>query len=116
MDRKKELKQQYKEVSIEAGVFQIKNKMNNKIFVGSLNNIKRLNGIKFMLETGNYTPNKELQMDWNEFGKDAFLFEVLEILKKKDEPYWNEKEALAELESKWIERLQPFGDNGYNTK
>lgn len=116
MDRKKELKQQFKETTVEAGVYQIKNTINNKILVGSTRNFKTLNGIIFMLETNGYTTNKELQKEWNQYGKDAFTFEILEKLKKKDELYFNEKEALLELEEKWLEKLQPYGERGYNKK
>ena len=114
MDRKKELKQQYKETSVEAGVYQIKNTINNKILVGSTKNFKTLNGIKFMLETNGYTTNKELQKEWNQYGKVAFRIDILEKMEKKDDPYFNEKEALLTLEEKWIEKLQPFGERGYN--
>lgn len=113
MDRKKELKQLYKETPIEAGVYQIKNNKNNKIYIGSTKNLKTLNGLKFMLENGGGT-NKKLQKDWSHFGKDAFSFEILEILKKKDDLYYNEKEALEKLEEKWLEQLQPYGERGYN--
>lgn len=116
MNRKKELRQQYKEIPIEAGVFQIKNTVNNKIFVASTRNFKTLNGTKFSLETNGYTSNKELQKDWNEYGKDAFTFDILEKLKKSDNPYYNEKKALADLEEKWLEELQPYGERGYNRK
>ena len=117
MDRRKELKQQFKETSVEAGVYGIKNHTTNKIFVGSTPNFKTINGIKFMLDTNNYTTNKELQKDWNQYGKDNFTFDILEKLKKNtDNPYFNEKEALIELEEKWLEKLQPYGDNGYNQK
>ncbi|TCS93300.1 GIY-YIG nuclease family protein [Hazenella coriacea] len=116
MDRKKELKQQFKETSVQAGIYQIKNTINNKILVGSTKNFKTLNGIKFMLETNRYTPNKELQKEWNQYGKDAFTFDILEKLKKKDDPYFNEKEALSEIEEKWLEKLQPYGERGYNRK
>ncbi|WP_416825108.1 GIY-YIG nuclease family protein [Ectobacillus polymachus] len=115
MDRKKELKQLYKETPIEAGVYQIKNMKNQKIFIGSTRNLKSLNGAKFTLDMGSHT-NKELQEEWRQFGKDAFTFEVLEILKKKDTPYFNEKEALLEIEDKWVEQLQPYGERGYNRK
>ncbi|WNS76157.1 GIY-YIG nuclease family protein [Bacillus sp. DTU_2020_1000418_1_SI_GHA_SEK_038] len=115
MDRKKELKQQYKEIPIEAGVYQIKNMKNQKVFVSSTRNFKTLNGEKFMLESGTHT-NKALQEDWNHFGKEAFTIETLEVFKKKDDPYFNEKEALAELEKKWLENLQPYEEQGYNVK
>lgn len=116
MDRKKELKLRFKETDVEAGVYQIKNRINHKILIGSTRNLKTLNGIEFMLETNGYTTNKELQEEWNQFGKEAFTIGVLEKLKKKDEPYFNEKEALSELEEKWLEKLQPFGERGYNRR
>lgn len=117
MDRKRELKQQFKETEVEAGVYQIRNTVNDKLLVGSTLNLKTLNGIKFMLEMNNYTTNDELQKEWNQFGKDAFEFEVLEKLKKKEEdPYFNEKESLQALEEKWLEKLQPYGERGYNKK
>lgn len=59
-------------------------------------------------------PNRGLQEEWNQFGKEAFEISVLEKLKKKDDPYFNGKEALGKLEEKWLEELQPFGDKGYN--
>ena len=113
MDRKKELKQHYKEIEIQAGVYQIKNNKNEKIFIGSTRNLKTLNGVKFTLDNGT-SYNKILQEEWNQFGKDAFVFEVLEILEKKADVYFNEKEELEKLEEKWLNKLQPFGNHGYN--
>lgn len=113
MDRKKELKQLYKETPIEAGIYLIKNTENGKLFVGSTRNLKTLNGVKFSLENGGHM-NKQLVAEWKQFGKDTFTFEVLEVLKKKDDPYFNEKEELGKLEGKWLEELQPFGGRGYN--
>jgi hypothetical protein len=113
MDRKKQLKQLYKETPIEAGVFQVKNIKNDKIFIGSTRNFKTLNGFKFMLEMGN-NPNKELQEEWNNYQKEDFVFTVLEVLKPKETGYFDAKRELEKLEEKWISELQPFGENGYN--
>ncbi|CAH2716056.1 hypothetical protein BACCIP111895_03240 [Neobacillus rhizosphaerae] len=115
MDRKKELKQLYKETAIEAGIFQIKNTKNQKIFIGSTRNLKTLNGVKFMLDMDGYK-NKELQKEWLVYGKDSFEFEVLEILKKKETAYFNEKEELQKLEEKWLDHLQPYGESGYHPR
>ena len=112
MNRKKELKLQFKEIPVEAGVYQIKNNRNNKIYIGSTRNFKTLNGIKFSLETNTYTTNRALQREWNEFGKDAFTFEVLEKLKKNDDPYYSEKEALIDLEVKWLEKTATIRGTG----
>jgi len=116
MDRKKEIKHSFKETSVEAGVFQIKNNLNNKLFIGSTRNLKTINGTKFMLRTNGFTTSKELQNEYNQYGKDAFTFEILEILKKSDNLYFNEKEALQEMEQKWLETLQPYGEQGYHQK
>src|SRR5699024_9827229 len=116
MDRKNELKQQYKEIEVEAGVFQIKNTENDKIFIGSTMNLKTINGIKFMLETNAYTPNKKLQTEWNKFGGEMFTFHVLEKLKKKPDATFYNKEALQELEAKWCDHLQPYDERGYHQK
>lgn len=116
VDRKKELKQQFKETTVEAGVYVIKNTKNQKILIGKTRNLKTLNGIKFMLENGTYTINSRLQAEWNQYGKEAFTFDVLEKLKKKEDPYFKEKEALMDLEQKWLEQLQPYEEKGYNQK
>nr|WP_246005793.1 DUF2087 domain-containing protein [Brevibacillus gelatini] len=113
VNRKQELKQLYKEVKTEAGVYQIRNKVNGKVLVASSMNLKTINGKKFMLQHGSH-PNRELQKDWNELGADAFEFEVLEVLKRKDESYFDAKDALEKLEKKWLEKLTPYNERGYH--
>lgn len=113
MDRKKELKQLYKETPIEAGVYKIENKQNGKVFIASTRNIKTLNGVKFMLNKGGHV-NRELAKEWQALGEESFTIEVIEILKKKNDPYFNEKEELKKLEEKWLEEYKPFGEKGYN--
>lgn len=114
MDRKQELKQQYKETKFEAGVYQIKNTKNDKVFIESTMNLKTINGKRFTLDMGSYQ-NKRLQTDWKEFGAEAFVFEVLEILEIPKEGYFDAKDALKKLREKWLDKLQPYGERGYNT-
>lgn len=113
MNRREELKQMYKEIKTEAGVYQIKNRINQKTFVASTRNLKTLNGKKFQLQMGG-NPVKELQQDWKEYGEEAFDIEVLEVLKKPEEGYFDEADALKKLEEKWLNQLQPYGERGYN--
>ncbi|MGG0655262.1 GIY-YIG nuclease family protein [Rummeliibacillus pycnus] len=113
MDHKKELKEQYKDIPIQAGVYKITNTQNKKVFIGSFNNLKRLNGLKFMLRTNTFS-NQLLQKEWNEFGPDVFTIETVEMLKKPDEGYFDAKKELEKIEQKWIDQLQPFDDKGYN--
>jgi hypothetical protein len=115
MDRKKELKQEYREVKIEGGIYVITNKKNGKKFVASTRNFKTLNGTKFTLETGTHT-NRILQEEWEKFGKDAFEIEQVEILKNSENQYVDEKKELEKLLGKWMGKLQPYGENGYHTK
>ena len=114
MERKKELKQLYKETKIEAGVYQIKNTKNGKIFISATRNFKTLNGKKFMLDNGSDNNNPLLQKEWTEYGSDAFEIEILEVLKPKETGYFDEKRELAKLEEKWLQQLMPYGDRGYN--
>jgi hypothetical protein len=112
MDRN-ELKRLYKETKPAAGIFQIKNIINHKIFIDSTMNLRTMNGQRFMLEMGSHT-NKVLQQEWAKFGKEAFEFEVLEVLELKEDEYIAPKDALKKLEENWLEKLQPFGERGYN--
>lgn len=114
MDRKSELKQQYKETKIEAGVYQIKNIKNQKIFIESTPNLKTINGKRFTLDMGSFQ-NKLLQNEWKEFGAEAFVFETLEILKAPEHGYFDAKDALKKLKEKWLDELQPYEERGYNT-
>jgi hypothetical protein len=68
-----------------------------------------------MLRGGSHF-NKKLQQEWNEFGENAFVIEVLEILEEPDEGFFDKKDELKRLEKKWLQKLQPFGENGYNTE
>lgn len=113
MDRKIELKQAYKEMKKEAGVYQVKNKINQKVWVDSTPSLKTLNGKRFQLQMGGHM-NKALQQEWKEYGEDAFEFEVLEVLEEKEDGFFDKKEALKKLEEKWLDKLQPYGDKGYN--
>ncbi|MDF2680195.1 MAG: transcriptional regulator [Brevibacillus sp.] len=113
MNRKQELKQMYKEAKTEAGVYQIRNTQNGKVWIDGTMNLKTMNGKQFMLKHGSHT-SKDLQSEWDQYGEDAFVFEVLEVLEKKNEPYFDAADALEKLENKWLDKLQPYGDKGYN--
>ncbi|QJD82647.1 GIY-YIG nuclease family protein [Cohnella herbarum] len=108
------LVEQYSKIPIEGGVFQIKNTVNGKILVDKTPNFKSLNGRAVSLRLGSET-NKALQKEWNEFGEDAFVMEILEVLKPSDNPFVSQKDELKKLVEHWIDKLQPFGDRGYHT-
>ena len=114
MQSRKDIIREYKERRKPAGVFQVKNTTNGKVLLGSSLNLEGpLNAHKFMLTIGKHR-NEALQKEWDEFGGDKFVFEILEEVKVKDDPNFNLEDELTLLEQIWIEKLQPFGDKGYN--
>ena len=113
---KKELKKNYKQTPTPMGVYQIKNLVNGKIFIGSSKNIpSRINRHKFQLQFGS-EEIKELMDDYKKYGEENFSFEILDELKPKDEAGYDYTEDLEVLEELWFEKLQPFGEHGYNKR
>lgn len=114
MKSRHDLKREYREREKPAGVFQIKNTANGKVFLGSSLNLEgSLNRNRFALDVGSHL-NKALQEDWQRYGAGAFTLEVLEVVKVSDAPHFNLDAELTLLEQIWLEQLQPFGERGYN--
>ena len=87
----------------DVGVYQIKCKSNEKIYIGSSMRIKeRWYRHRKNLRSG-YHSNKVLQSDWNKYGESDFEFSVLERCSR------NQQYA---YEQKYLDLLQPFLDNG----
>jgi len=112
-DRKKELNEQFAQTKKFMGVFKITNLANGKIFIdGSLNLKNQWDRVKMALNS-NMHVNAALQRDWNESGEKDFAFEVLEEAEVKD-GIIDKKFELSKMEQSWLEKLQPYGDVGYN--
>lgn len=115
MDRKA-LVREYKNTPREMGVYQIKNMVNGKVLIGSSRNLAGiLNRFRSELKLGGCR-NEYLQNEWDQFGPDAFEFEVLEVLEPMDDPAYEPEEDLKFLKTHWIEKRMPYGDRGYNRK
>ena len=117
MTDKKELKKQYKQKQPRMGIFQIKNLVNGKIFVGRGLNVQGIiNSAKFQLEHGSH-PNSELQRDFKQYGIGNFSYEVVDYLDtKEDSPDYDYTRDLKALEDMWLEKLEPFEEKGYNKR
>jgi biotin operon repressor len=114
VDTRSEIRRQYKEAPREAGIFMVKNTVTGKVFLGSSKNLHGpLNKHRFLLSIGRHWI-KTMQEDWDRLGPDAFVFEVLEVVKRAEDPAFSVEDELALLEEKWIAKVQPFGDGGYN--
>ena len=104
----------YKETPLEAGVYRIVCRENGKTFLGSAKNLRGpLNRHKFMLSIGMH-PIRTLQEDFARSGADAFSFEVVAKVERKDEPGFDADLALERLEREWVAKTEPFGPRGYN--
>ena len=98
------------------GVYQIKNRINGKVLIGSSKNLPGiLNRFRSELKLGSCR-NIALQEEWKQFGFDAFEFKELEVLKPLDNPAYDPSEDLIILEELWTEKLNPYDDKGYNKK
>ncbi|WP_139995840.1 DUF2087 domain-containing protein [Paenibacillus paridis] len=130
---RKQLTAEYQERERSMGVFQIKNNRNGKLFVGGSTNLDALWGKEqFMLNMGSHS-NKELQKEWKQFGAEDFSYLVLETVKLEQKIRYDYKDVLdpegrqpvdavrqykrevEELKGKWLEELQPYGEQGYNS-
>lgn len=110
-----EIKRQYKENRPDMGVYQIRNKINGMIFIDSSKNLEGTRTSKmFQLRMGKIVFNHGLQKDLQEFGAESFEFSVLKVL-PKPEPGDNADRLLLALKLKWQEKLQPYGERGYNS-
>ena len=105
MKTKKELKEEYKQLKIPMGVFQIKNIRNNKVLIDySIDMKSKWNRHKMELKFGNHR-NRNFQKEWNEYGEENFVFEVLSELIKSEEENINYNKELKTLQDMVIEEL-----------
>ncbi len=110
--KRKELLEAYKQQKTMMGVVSIKNKTNGKLFVMGFPNLKnKWASQRAQLEMGRHM-NLALQKDWNELGPSAFSYEVLE--EKSTEDMLDVRYEVRQMEAKWLEKLKPFGEHGYN--
>lgn len=63
--------------NIGSGIYQIKNLVNGKSYIGSSNNIKKRWTVHISRLNKNRHANPHLQNAWNKYGKNNFLFEIL---------------------------------------
>jgi group I intron endonuclease len=88
-----------------SGIYQIRNTLNNKVYVGSTKNFEKRKGEHFRDLKKNNHKNVKLQRSFNKYGEDKFIFEILCLY-----PY--DKTIVAE-EQKWIDNLNSK-KNGFN--
>ncbi|WNQ12520.1 GIY-YIG nuclease family protein [Paenibacillus aurantius] len=112
MNKRRILLGEFNQIKTYMGVAQIKNEVNGKIFIDSYPNLKnKWFTLQMQLNQGRFA-NAQLQKDWKGFGADAFTYEVLQQKEtdKITDMRWEQKQILK----LWLQKLQPYGDKGYN--
>ena len=85
-------------------VYKITNRVTDKFYVGSTCNFKRRMSEHFGKLRRNTHHSKEMQEDYNTYGRDSFYVEVLEE---------GENTVLRDREQYYIDKFNPV-ENGYN--
>jgi len=113
---RKELIDKYKQTIQPMGIYQIRNTVNGKVFLGSARDLRGIiNSNTFQLRGGLHR-NKELQKDFTEIGEAGFVFEIVDSLQPGEGVNGDYTAELKTLEALWLEKLQPFEARGYNTR
>ena len=81
-----------------SGIYKITNAVTGDFYIGSSNNVKRRWAEHKKPSRWNDNPNNPMYLNMRKYGKDKFVFEVLEVV---------EPEELKEAEQQFIEALKP---------
>ena len=115
MKTKKELIEDYKKMNPVMGVFMISNNKNNKILIdNSIDIHSKWNRHRMELRFGKHK-NKSLQNDWNLYGEESFIFDILTELKEsdKDKDKVNFRKELKLLQNMIEDEKIPAGTEIY---
>jgi hypothetical protein len=105
---RKQLLEAYKERKIVGGICTIKNTANGKMFLAAVTDLQGYkNRYEFSQATGGCV-DLRIQKDWDKFGREVFVFEVLEELEKSETQTSKEfSDDIKTLKEIWLEKLDP---------
>lgn len=96
-----------------SGIYQIRNLINNKRYIGQTANFQKRKQIHFKdLKSKSKHTNPHLQKAYNKYGEENFVFEILEYINLTNENEFN-KNKLSERENDWVKYYSP---NVYNIR
>lgn len=109
MTDRKALKQQYLDVRSRAGVYAVHCLATGRALVaGSPNAEGTLNRHRFELRLGQHRL-AALREDWRRHGEAGFAFEVLDRVRPRDDPHFDEAAELQALVELWREAFASRG-------
>jgi hypothetical protein len=88
------------------GIYIIRDKETGQVLVASSRNVYgAMNRIQFELRLRSH-PNKALQAEWNRSGPGRFDFEIVELLKEREDSNFDYVEELRTLEQIYREQYE----------
>ena len=107
MDRKRELKEQYRRMRPEMGILLYRCRETGSVYLWPAQDLRgKQNGVRFQLEMGSYI-HRKLQQEWSTYGEQGFDTEVLDRLEyDKDEAKDDYREDLLALAELWREKMR----------
>jgi hypothetical protein len=107
------LKQQYLDTKSRAGVYAIKNLVTGRALVAGSSNVEgALNRHRFELRQRSHR-NALLTQDWSLHGESSFQFEVLDMVRPREDMAVDVAHELAELVALWRQEVASDGERGY---
>ena len=82
------------------GIYWIRNKINNKIYIGSSKNMEKRKRTHFTNLDRNNHKNQHLQSSYDRYGKDSFIFEIL-LYCPADLLLWYEQQFIDKLKPEY---------------
>ena len=114
--RRKELQAQYKERKIMMGVVKITCLENGKVYVAAYPDLAdQWTAIRSRLDEGLFSSGA-LVRDWKAYGPNAFTCEVLEEEAQAGETPERRGQLLRLMTKKWMDKLEPYDEKGYNRR
>jgi len=105
MNRKQDLKQQYRDAPPRAGVYVLRNLVDGRVLVGGSMNVDgALNRHRFELRLRTHR-HDQLSADWARHGEAGFAFEVLDRVKPSNAPDFDPAHELQVLLALWQQEL-----------
>lgn len=97
---RRQIARQVREAFPRMGIYAIRDKETGRVLVGSSRNVDgALNRAQFELRMRSHV-DKTLQAAWNSSGPERFVFEIVELVKERDDAdfdYAKEMQALEQL-------------------
>lgn len=105
----KQGREEYKQQDDRAGVYRVCNTETGMQWIDSSADVQgALNRMQFELKLGSHRRHA-LQADFKVSEGKALQFEILERIRKKDDPSWNLQEALDHARTLWREEFATSG-------